>query len=150
MEIKHELLRDALHGLSRELGGNKAAASKVAEKYFELGMNSPEMHELGEENNLYNNTQNIFQRWITGDTPKQRQKIMQLQPAILAALPTESRARLLAGNSIEYCATRALKEHQNAITAALLHAPLAVFDRECDEAEREFAHFRQIARIHLH
>ena len=75
--------------------------------------------------------------------------IADLLPAILDAMPAPLRAQTVAGNSIEY-RYAGTERTPDAIAAALLHAPLAVFDRECDEAEREFARFRQVARTHLH
>ena len=90
----------------------------------------------------HNNKQQIF-RWLDSDSAGARQKIRELQPAILAALPAVLRARLVAGNSIEYTAIRALKEHREAIAAALLHASPADFERECDEAERSFYELRR-------
>lgn len=147
MEIKHELIRDTLRGWAAEVT-QRTVALEITRSYFEKDMAKPRLSPIeragGSVDDIawHNNKQRIF-RWIDSDTSAAKKKIRQLQPAILAALPVELRARLVAGNSIEYLAIRALKEHQNAIAAALLHAAPADFDKECDEAERCFCELRR-------
>jgi hypothetical protein len=154
MEIKHEQVRNTLRAWAAEIG-QRRVAELVTAAYHQRKMVTPRFGIIERADGTidfdawHNNKQQLF-RWLDGDSAKAQRNITELLPAILAAMPATLRAQTVAGNSIEYLATRALKEHQDAIAAALLHAPLAVFDRECDEAEREFARFRQVARTHLH
>ncbi|MEN4199119.1 toxin YdaT family protein [Serratia marcescens] len=147
MEIKHEQIRDALRGWATE-ATQRTVAAEITRAYFNLQMQAPPLAQIEREDGSvddaawHNNKQQIF-RWLDSDSAGAHQKIQELQPAILAVLPAELRARLVAGNSIEYLAFRSLKEHQEAIAAALLHASPADFERECDEAERSFYELRQ-------
>ncbi|MFV8874716.1 toxin YdaT family protein [Serratia fonticola] len=147
MEIKHEQLRNTLRALAAE-DGQRDVAKLITAKYHLLGMTVPKLGVIEHAGGIvdfaawHNNKQQIF-RWLDSDTAGARRKIEMLQPAILAALPAELRARLVAGKSIEYLAIRSLKEHQEAIAAALLNASPADFERECDEAERSFHELRR-------
>ncbi|MHC5178632.1 toxin YdaT family protein [Serratia rhizosphaerae] len=147
MEIKHEQIRDALRGWATETT-QRTVAVEITRAYFELKLKAPHLAQIERADGSvddaawHNNKQQLF-RWLDTDSSAGRQKIQRLLPAILAALPTELRARLVAGNSIEYLAIRALKEHQEAIAAALLNASPADFERECDEAERCFSELRR-------
>lgn len=147
MEIKHEQLRNTLRALAAE-DGQRDVAKLITAKYHLLGMTVPKLGVIEHAGGTvdfaawHNNKQQIF-RWLDSDTAGARRKIEMLQPAILAALPAELRARLVAGKSIEYLAIRSLKEHQEAIAAALLNASPADFERECDEAERSFHELRR-------
>lgn len=147
MEIKHEQIRDALRGWATE-ATQRTVAAEITRAYFKLEMQAPQLAQIERADGSvddaawHNNKQQIF-RWLDSDSAGARQKIQELQPAILTALPAVLRARLVAGNSIEYLAIRALKEHQEAIAAALLHASPADFERECDEAERSFYELRR-------
>lgn len=146
MEIKHEQIRDALRGWATE-ATQRTVAAEITRAYFKLKMQAPQLAQIERADGSvddaawHNNKQQIF-RWLDSDSAGARQKIRELQPAILAALPAVLRARLVAGNSIEYWQS-ALKEHQEAIAAALLHASPADFERECDEAERSFYELRR-------
>ncbi|QDL31455.1 toxin YdaT family protein [Serratia liquefaciens] len=147
MEIKHEQIREALRGWASE-ATQRTVAVEITRAYFDLQLQEPPLAQIeGADGSVddaawHNNKQQVF-RWLDSDSVGARRKIQQLQPAILAALPAELRARLIAGNSIEYLAIRALKEHQGAIAAALLHASPADFERECDEAERSLYELRR-------
>lgn len=147
MEIKHEQLRNTLRALAAE-DGQRDVAKLITAKYHLFGMTVPKLGVIEHTDGTvdfaawHNNKQQIF-RWLDSDTAGARRKIEMLQPAILAALPAELRARLVAGKSIEYLAIRSLKEHQEAIAAALFNASPADFERECDEAERSFHELRR-------
>lgn len=62
------------------------------------------------------NQQNIFHRWLKGETELQREKIRLLLPAILRVLPREIRHRLSIYDTIE---RRALLAAQHAIGTAI-------------------------------
>ena len=147
MEIKHEQIRAVLRGWATE-ATQRTVAAEITRAYFEQQLRVPQLAQIERADGSvddaawHNNKQQIF-RWLDADSTGARRKIQQLQPAILAALPAELRARLVAGSSIEYLAIRALKEHQEAIAAALLHASPADFEKECDEAERSFYELRR-------
>lgn len=147
MEIKHELIRDALRGWATE-ATQRTVAAEITRAYFDMNLDLPHLDQIERADGTvdfaawHNNKQQIF-RWLDSDTAGAHRKIEMLQPAILAALPAELRARLVAGKSIEYLAIRSLKEHQEAIAAALLNASPADFERECDEAERSFHELRR-------
>ncbi|CVD90085.1 Protein of uncharacterised function (DUF1019) [Serratia marcescens] len=147
MEIKHEQIREALRGWAIETT-QRTVAAEITRAYFDLQLQAPLLAQIERADGSvddaawHNNKQQIF-RWLDGDSVAARSKIQQLQPAILAALPAELRARLIAGNSIEYLAIRALKEHQGAIAAALLNALPTDFERECEKAERSLNELRR-------
>ncbi|MBU9866786.1 toxin YdaT family protein [Rahnella aceris] len=147
MEIKHDHIRDALINWS-VADSQRNVTLQITRAYFALGISAPVLQRIEREDQTvdysawHNNQQSILQRWSYGDTPAARKKISQLLPAILAAMPPEMRASLIAGNSVQFLAMQALKENQEAITAALLNANLTDFIRECDEAERAFRTFR--------
>ncbi|MBB9692512.1 hypothetical protein FTT06_027065, partial [Escherichia coli] len=49
----------------------------------------------------WNNQQNIYHRWLKGETKAQREKIQKLIPAVLAILPRELRHRLCIFDTLE-------------------------------------------------
>ncbi|MEW7001436.1 toxin YdaT domain-containing protein [Serratia ureilytica] len=106
MEIKHEQIRDALRGWATE-ATQRTVAAEITRAYFKLEMQAPQLAQIERADGSvddaawHNNKQQIF-RWLDSDSAGARQKIRELQPAILAALPAVLRARLVAGNSIEY------------------------------------------------
>lgn len=118
------------------------AVIQITRAYFEHGMTFPLLHRIeladGSLNHsaLFRNTQNLFQRWIWCNTPDKKRKIEALWPAIYSALPIALKDSLISNQSIEYLATRLLKENQETITAALLRATPDEFNRECDELEQ--------------
>ncbi|PVZ84839.1 hypothetical protein C9426_22050 [Serratia sp. S1B] len=153
MEIKHEQMRNALRAWAAEVGQRRIAELVTAE-YQRRAMTTPRLHLIERADGTidfdawHNNKQQIF-RWLDSDTSRAKQNIKNLLPAIKAALPPALWASLVAANSIEYRAVQALKQHQAAIEAALLRSPAAVFKRECDKAEREFARFREVIGAQL-
>lgn len=155
MKIKYEHLRDAVANWA-VAESQRSVTLKITRAYFDLGLTNPPLQRVEFADGtvdyaaLHNNKQNILQRWLHGDTPAARRKILDLTPAILEAMPMAMRAMLASGNSVEYLATQALREHQEAIAAALLNASPSDFERECDEAERAFKSFRQGVRALLH
>ncbi|EIZ9749382.1 hypothetical protein QFV45_002672 [Escherichia coli] len=64
----------------------------------------------------WNNQQNIYHRWLKGETKTQREKIQKLIPAILAILPRELRHRLCIFDTLE---RRALLAAQEALSTAI-------------------------------
>lgn len=95
MKIKHEHIKSAL--LAWGNGQQGYVANLLAERYLDLG---------GKELRLkrgatWNNTQNIFARWINGDTPAQREKIQALLPAIRQTMPKYIQARMDFAESAE-------------------------------------------------
>ena len=156
MEIKipHQLMRETLRGWANEIT-QRGVAERITREYLRLGLNAPRLAVIEYADGTvdfdawHNNKQQLF-RWLDSESPAAQLKIQQLMPAILGAMPTELRARTIAGNSIEYLATKALREHQQAISAALLHASPADFERDCEEAERAFSEFRQAVTAQIH
>lgn len=126
MKIKHEQIRDALLAWSAaEKNGRFGVTTKITEKYLQLGGGTLDLAQIVDASGCVdldarrNNTQNIFRRWINGDTAEQRQKIQQLLPAILEAMPAELQARLLVSGSIEYRAIQHVRESLNHSLTAL-------------------------------
>ncbi len=64
----------------------------------------------------WNNQQNIYHRWLKGETKAQREKIQKLIPAVLAILPRELRHRLCIFDTPE---RRALLAAQEALSTAI-------------------------------
>lgn len=154
MEIKHKHIRDALRSWAGEVSQSQVAI-KITKAYFDLGLHSPALqlveHDDGtvDYSALHNNKQQIF-RWLDSDRPRAVHNIEQLLPAILAALPAELRASLIAGNSVEYLATLAMKANQKLISSVLLRAPLSDFDSDCEAWERVYASLQHSVRGLLH
>lgn len=154
MEIKHNHIRDALRSWAGEVSQSQVAI-KITKAYFDLGLHSPVLqlveHDDGtvDYSALHNNKQQIF-RWLDSDRPRAVHNIEQLLPAILAALPAELRASLIAGNSVEYLATLAMKANQKLISSVLLRAPLSDFDSDCEAWERVYASLQHSVRGLLH
>lgn len=147
MEIKHEHLRQCLRGWASATS-QRYVSAEITRAYFSLSLPAPALSRIelpaGDTDFAawHNNKQQIF-RWLDSDTAASVEKIRLLQPAILAALPAELKARLCAGNSIEYLAVRALAENQQAITAAILGASLANFESKWREANRSFSELKR-------
>lgn len=92
---------------------------------------------------------NIFQRWRKCETPEQREKMIQLGPAIFAAIKENNAGlhkQLTDGSSVEYLISRLLKENTEAVNAALNGAPLADFERECADVEHAIGALRHAYR----
>ena len=154
MEIKHNHIRDALRSWAGEVSQSQVAI-KITKAYFDLGLHSPVLQIVEHADGtvdyaaLHNNKQQIF-RWLDSDRPRAVQNVEQLLPAILAALPAELRASLIAGNSVEYLATLAMKANQKLISSVLLRAPLSDFDSDCEAWERVYASLQHSVRGLLH
>ena len=111
MEIKHEHVEMALLAWAAEVGKANAANS-IAEEYARIGGNQLRLV----PGKTWANQQNIFHRWLKGETELQREKIHILLPAILRVLPREIRHRLSIYDTIE---RRALLAAQHAIGTAI-------------------------------
>jgi len=111
MEIKHEHIECVLLAWAAEVGQAHAAEMITAE-YLRLGGGSLPLV----AGNSWANQQNIFHRWIKGETVQQRKKIRQLLPAVLAVLPRGIRHRLSIYDTLE---RRALLAAQDALGKAI-------------------------------
>ncbi|ENZ8703099.1 toxin YdaT family protein, partial [Klebsiella aerogenes] len=110
MEIKHEHVEMVLLAWAAEVG-QAFAANAIAEEYARIGGNQLRLV----PGKTWSNQQNIFHRWLKGETELQREKIRLLLPAILRVLPREIRHRLSIYDTIE---RRALLAAQHAIGTA--------------------------------
>ncbi|WJV37342.1 toxin YdaT family protein [Raoultella terrigena] len=111
MEIKHEHIEMALLTWAAEVGQDNAA-NAIAKEYVLNGGTQLRLVAEG----CWNNQQNIYQRWLKGETELQREKIRLLLPAILRVLPRDIRHRLSIYDTIE---RRALLAAQHAIGTAI-------------------------------
>ncbi|MGG8284616.1 toxin YdaT family protein [Klebsiella sp. 141240] len=111
MEIKHEHVEMVLLAWAAEVG-QAFAANAIAEEYVRIGGNQLRLV----PGKTWSNQQNIFHRWLKGETELQREKIRLLLPAILRVLPREIRHRLSIYDTIE---RRALLAAQHAIGTAI-------------------------------
>ncbi|MGQ3662096.1 toxin YdaT family protein [Citrobacter braakii] len=152
MKINLPLLCSALNEWSRGVT-QFTATQRITQAFFDLGLTEPvEIHRIEfsdgtvDHDAWRNNNQNIFHRWRKCQTAVQCEKFLALAPAILHAMPSGIRAAVTAGNSIEFLTTRLLKEHTDVVNASLLNAPLADFERECDELDKALNDMRQAYR----
>ncbi|HAJ2334541.1 TPA: hypothetical protein HMM68_04845 [Escherichia coli] len=111
MKIRHEHIESVLLALAAEKG-QAWVANAITEEYLRQG---------GDELPLvpgkdWNNQQNIYHRWLKGETKAQREKIQKLIPAVLAILPRELRHRLCIFDTLE---RRALLAAQEALSTAI-------------------------------
>ncbi|QIJ49916.1 toxin YdaT family protein [Raoultella ornithinolytica] len=111
MKIKHEHIEMALLAWAAEVGQANAANS-IAEEYARIGGDQLRLV----PGKTWANQQNIFHRWLKGETELQREKIRLLLPAILRVLPRDIRHRLSIYDTIE---RRALLAAQHAIGTAI-------------------------------
>ncbi|MGJ3322615.1 toxin YdaT family protein [Klebsiella michiganensis] len=111
MKIRHEHIEMALLAWAAEVGQANAANS-IAEEYARIGGDQLRLV----PGKTWANQQNIFHRWIKGETELQREKIRLLLPAILRVLPRDIRHRLSIYDTIE---RRALLAAQHAIGTAI-------------------------------
>ena len=111
MKIRHEHIEMALLAWAAEVGQANAANS-IAEEYTRIGGDQLRLV----PGKTWANQQNIFHRWIKGETELQREKIRLLLPSILRVLPREIRHRLSIYDTIE---RRALLAAQHAIGTAI-------------------------------
>lgn len=111
MKIKHEHIECVLLAWAAEVGQAHAAEMITAEYLRRGGGSLPLV-----AGNSWANQQNIFHRWIKGETVQQRKKIRQLLPAVLAVLPRGIRHRLSIYDTLE---RRALLAAQDALGKAI-------------------------------
>lgn len=98
--------------------GQAFAANAIAEEYARIGGDQLRLV----PGKTWSNQQNIFHRWLKGETAQQRKKIRMLLPAILTVLPSELSARLVLANSMEYRALQMAKEAVNEAAEAYVAA----------------------------
>ncbi|ENH8393047.1 hypothetical protein ABWE28_005319, partial [Escherichia coli] len=89
MKIRHEHIESVLLALAVEKG-QAWVANAITEEYLRQG--GGELPLVPGKD--WNNQQNIYHRWLKGETKAQREKIQKLIPAVLAILPRELRHRL--------------------------------------------------------
>lgn len=118
MKIQHDAMCIELRSWAAETK-QEIVAAEVAQAYFDLGGGDIPFTPNVNEQATYNNKQRLF-RWIDSDTEKAREKVSELVPAILRALPAERRARLENPNSVNYLAAQALRDFSLAMSAVLL------------------------------
>lgn len=111
MQIKHEHAAAVFLALAAEWG-QAGTAEVITEEYHRLGGGSLNLV----PGRTWSNQQNIFHRWLKGETPQQRDKIRQLLPALLGVLPRDLRHRVSIYDTIE---RRALLAAQEALGAAI-------------------------------
>ena len=111
MKIKHEHIESVLLALAAEKG-QAWVANAITEEYLRQG--GGELPLVPGKD--WNNQQNIYHRWLKGETEAQREKIQKLIPAILAILPRELRHRLCIFDTL---ARRALLAAQEALSTAI-------------------------------
>ncbi|MCZ5698274.1 toxin YdaT family protein [Escherichia coli] len=110
MKIRHEHIESVLLAPIAEKG-QAWVANAITEEYLRRGGELPAAS--GKD---WNNQQNIYHRWLKGETNAQRKKIQKLIPAILAILPRELRHRLCIFDTLE---RRALLAAQEALSTAI-------------------------------
>ncbi|EFA9346662.1 hypothetical protein C1590_005041 [Escherichia coli] len=111
MKIKHEHIESVLLALAAEKG-QAWVANAITEEYLRQG--GGELPLVPGKD--WNNQQNIYHRWLKGETNAQREKIQKLIPAVLAILPRELRHRLCIFDTLE---RRALLAAQEALSTAI-------------------------------
>ena len=120
MKIKHEHIESVLLALAAEKG-QAWVANAITEEYLRQG--GGELPLVPGKD--WNNQQNIYHRWLKGETEAQREKIQKLIPAILAILPRELRHRLCIFDTLE---RRALLAAQEALSLSLIHIFIPSFE----------------------
>ncbi|EFN8596928.1 toxin YdaT domain-containing protein [Escherichia coli] len=111
MKIRHEHIESVLLALAAEKG-QAWVANAITEEYLRQG--GGELPLVPGKD--WNNQQNIYHRWLKGETKAQREKIQKLIPAVLAILPRELRHRLCIFDTLE---RRALLAAQEALSTAI-------------------------------
>lgn len=100
MKIKHEHIESVLLALAAEKG-QAWVANAITEEYLRQGGGELPLV-LGKD---WNNQQNIYHRWLKGETNAQREKIQKLIPAVrqffLASCVTDS-ASSIPWNAVHY------------------------------------------------
>ena len=86
MKIRHKHIESVLLALAAEKG-QAWVANAITEEYLRQGGGGELPLVPGKD---WNNQQNIYHRWLKGETKAQREKIQKLIPAVLAILPRET------------------------------------------------------------
>ncbi|MCZ5740629.1 toxin YdaT family protein [Escherichia coli] len=111
MKIRHEHIESVLLAPAAEKG-QAWVANAITEEYLRQGAANCPRYQCKD----WNNQQNIYHRWLKGETKAQREKIQKLIPAVLAILPRELRHRLCIFDTSE---RRALLAAQEALSTAI-------------------------------
>ncbi|WP_330983635.1 MULTISPECIES: toxin YdaT family protein [Enterobacterales] len=155
MKISPIVMNSALTAWSAEI--TQETATRLITATFLSSAHRPELqlHRIELEDGVVDyaawrrNRISIFQRWRKCQTSEQSKKFELLTPFILESIRHENAelyAMVTAGSSIQYLASRLLRENTDAVNAALLGAPLRDFEKECDEAELAITALRDAYR----
>ncbi|EDQ2390382.1 hypothetical protein RU50_001302 [Salmonella enterica subsp. enterica] len=145
MEIRHENIRCALLAWAAE-SSQENVASTIAATYIRSGGKELPLtlitDPVGQRHESWRNQQNIFHRWLSGETPEQRRKLQLLLPAISETIPPLLRLRMEFADSAEYRAVVHAKEQLNRAFDDLLRAVLSgAGARQADRARDGPVHF---------
>ncbi len=128
MIIRHENIRCALLAWAAE-SSQEDVASTIAATYIQQGGKELPLtlitDPVAQHHESWRNQQNIFHRWLSGETPEQRRKIQLLLPAISEEIPPLLRLRMEFADSIEYRAVVRAREELNRAFDDLLRAVLS-------------------------
>ncbi len=143
MIIRHENIRCALLAWAAE-SSQEDVASTIAATYIRQGGKELPLtlitDPVEQRHESWRNQQNIFHRWLSGETPEQRRKIQLLLPEI----PPLLRLRMEFADSIEYRAVIRAREELNRAFDDLLRAVLSgTGGRQADRARDGPATLRQ-------
>lgn len=105
MKIKHEQLVDVFLAVAAEWG-QAGAADAITEEYYRQGGGSLCLV----PGKTWANQQNIYHRWLKGETPQQQEKIRLLFPALLGILPRDLRVRVKLYDSLQRSALLAARD----------------------------------------
>ncbi|ELK1648179.1 hypothetical protein QIZ43_000127 [Salmonella enterica] len=148
MIIRHENIRCALLAWAAE-SSQEFVASAIAAAYLDFGGHELPLIRItdpvSQRHESWRNQQNIFHRWLSGETPEQRRKIQLLLPAISEEIPPLLRLRMEFADSIEYRAVIRAREELNRAFDDLLRAVLSgTGGRQADRARDGPAILRQV------
>lgn len=125
---QHEQIRNAVRAWSAVVTKDGVAA-EVIEAWERRGRGG----DFGFHASTSRNAQKIF-RWLDSDSENAIAQIQALLPSILAVLPAVYRARLDLVDRWRVKAASAAREHTEALTAAMLGAPVAELEKEFRES----------------
>ncbi|EBG6881479.1 hypothetical protein FJC35_18970 [Salmonella enterica] len=136
--VRHENIRCALLAWAAE-SSQEFVASAIAAAYLDLGGHELPLIRItdpvSQRHESWRNQQNIFHRWLSGETREQRRKIQLLLPAISEEIPPLLRLRMEFADSIEYRAVIRAREELNRAFDDLLRAVLSgTGSRQADRA----------------
>ncbi|CAI1688246.1 toxin YdaT family protein [Serratia fonticola] len=123
MEFKHEELRAELEGWAAKAGWKLVTEKITAQHVASRGVLLKSLDGIEDADDFdralgYNKL--FIQRSFREDSAVYRQKARSLTAAVLAALPAESREKLINPKSVNYLAAVAIRDFSLAITAVLL------------------------------